>query len=76
MQLLGFDPELGWSYIRNYLVSRRLAAPAGSWLSALTSTEPGCSAPETTVTPDRPSLLLVGDSFTMGHGLNYDDSIA
>jgi hypothetical protein len=74
--LAQFDPELGWSYIPNrtavqeFGIARR---PVAMHFDELGSR---VRAPGVHHDPAAPSLLLVGDSYTFGHGLPYEETLA
>jgi hypothetical protein len=69
-----FDPDLGWSYIpaRSYVqefgTERRPVAMHFDGLGARVG------APEGSRDPALPTLLFVGDSYTMGHALPYEET--
>ncbi len=67
-----FDPELGWSYIPN--VSTLLKA--GNIEKPVYFDINGIRAPYTSFQFDssQPTILFIGGSFTMGHGLSYEES--
>jgi len=67
-----FDPDLGWAYLPN--LSKTITI--GSNVRAVHFDENGIRvpAPGHHLSPTRPSVLFVGCSFTMGHGLSYEES--
>lgn len=67
-----FDPVLGWAYIPN--LSTTLTA--GSHVRAVHFDAHGIRVPDPGhhISPTRPSILFIGCSFTMGHGLSYEES--
>ncbi len=67
-----FDPELGWSYIPNastVLKTGNMERPVYFDIN-------GIRVPHENFQLDRakPSILFIGCSFTMGHGLSYEES--
>ena len=72
--LARFDEELGWSYIPNHSTARSYGEPPRE--IAMHFDERGLRAPGPgqRLDPDRPTLLFVGGSFTMGHGVFYEAS--
>jgi hypothetical protein len=71
-----FDPELGWSYIANHAGVQRFGSDSRP--VDMIFDEFGARVARAGDRHDRrrPSLLLVGCSFTMGHGLTHEESIA
>lgn len=67
-----FDPELGWSYIPNSSNMHK----TGNLTISVYFNKDGVrvSRPDFQIDYARPSVLFVGGSITMGHGLNYKDS--
>ncbi len=72
--LARFDPELGWSYIPNHAVTQEFGT-ANRRVPTYTD-ELGCriGAPGDRADRSRPTVLFVGDSFTFGHGVTYEES--
>ena len=70
--LAHFDEELGWDYIPG--LSKDVVF--GSRVVPVHFDENGIRVPEQghRLSPDRPSVLFIGGSYTMGHGLTYDES--
>jgi hypothetical protein len=71
-----FDPELGWSYAPNASDVQRVGAaipPVPVRIGRHGARVPATGGDRE---PGRPTVLLVGNSFTMGHGLTYEDSLA
>lgn len=68
-----FDPELGWSYIPG--ITRVLDFPVDRKVP-VSFNDRGLRvpSPRTRLSSTRPSVLFVGGSFTMGHGLSYEES--
>ncbi len=67
-----FDPELGWSYIPN----KSAVNETGNLKIPVYLDENGIRIPSPDFRFDysKPSILLIGGSFTMGHGLLYEES--
>lgn len=68
-QIGQFDPDLGWSYLPSHSVD--------FWdTKTYTFSREGFRAKTTTETSDRskPTILIVGDSFLFGHGLNMEET--
>ncbi|MEM3101473.1 MAG: SGNH/GDSL hydrolase family protein [Candidatus Nitrosotenuis sp.] len=67
-----FDHELGWSYIPHKSAINK----TGDVEIPVYFDENGIRIPRPDFKFDylRPSILFIGDSFTMGHGLLYEDS--
>jgi len=70
-----FDPELGWSYIPNAAGIQRVSDSSPSVEVAFDEFGARVARPGDRHDPTRPSLLLVGCSFTMGHGLTFTESL-
>jgi hypothetical protein len=69
-----FDPELGWSYIPN--ISAVHEVGNGAIKSPVYFDENGFRVPRAGLKLSyiKPSVIFIGGSFTMGHGLSYDES--
>jgi hypothetical protein len=67
-----FDDELGWSYLPN--CSKTQSSP--NYSIQVHFDQDGIRVPSPDVQFDysRPSVLFIGGSFTMGHGLSYEES--
>lgn len=67
-----FDKELGWTYIPN--LSKTLKY--GAHIKDVHFDKHGIRVPHPTFQFDysRPSVLFIGCSYTMGHGLSYEES--
>jgi hypothetical protein len=70
--LARFDPELGWSYLPGHTAYQRFDDRDVPFHFDAD----GIRVPtaETKLEPSRPSVLFVGCSFTMGHGLPYEET--
>jgi hypothetical protein len=71
-----FDPELGWSYVPNAAATQHFAESGRHVEVAFDEFGARVARAGDGHDPARPSLLLVGCSFTMGHGLTFAESIA
>lgn len=69
-----FDPELGWSYIPNKSAVNDVGD--GKIKNQVYFDENGIrvSRPDFKFDYSKPSVLFIGCSFTMGHGLSYEES--
>ena len=67
-----FDPELGWSY----LPEKSAIIKAGTTKKSVYFDKYGIrvSRPDFQFDGSKPSVLFIGGSFTMGHGLSYEES--
>ncbi len=69
-----FDPELGWTYIPNRSIVQRFGAEGREVAIHFDDIASRVRAPGVRRNPAKPSVLFVGDSFTMGHGVTYEES--
>jgi hypothetical protein len=69
-----FDGELGWSYIPQQSAKQRYGRPAREILEHFDARGLRAPRPDQDLDPDRPTLLFVGGSFTMGHGVAFEAS--
>jgi hypothetical protein len=69
-----FDPELGWAYQPNHSVVSTFASDERKITSHFDELGARVRAPGTTHDPAVPTVLFVGDSFTMGHGVTFEES--
>ena len=67
-----FDPELGWSYLPNLATTVRF----GEKTRTVCFDDRGIRVPDPGFRLDdsQPSVLFIGGSFTMGHGLDYEQT--
>lgn len=67
-----FDHELGWSYLPNKSATQTV----GDITTPIYLNKNGIRVPHPDFKLDNrlPSVLFIGDSFTFGHGLSYEDS--
>ena len=72
--LARFDPELGWSYIPSKSASQQFGPDHRD--IPMYFDDLGCRVPASGYHADRsaPTALFVGDSFTFGHGVTYEES--
>lgn len=72
--LARFDSELGWSYIPGNKVTQKIGSDNRE--ISMYFDDLGCRSYRPGGHADRsaPTLLFVGDSFTFGHGVSYEDS--
>jgi len=70
-----FDPEVGWSYFPNHTVTQEFGDDHRK--IAMYFDDLGCRVPSTGyhASHTAPSVLFVGDSFTFGHGVTYEESL-
>src|SRR5258706_2654544 len=69
-----FDAELGWAYQPNHSVVSTFASDERKIPSHFDGLGARVRAPGVTHDPAAPTVLFVGDSFTMGHGVTFDES--
>jgi hypothetical protein len=74
--LAQFDPELGWSYIPNHSAVQQFGTERREVAMHFDNTGARVRVPGIRRDPCAPTLLLVGCSFTMGHGLFYEETMA
>ena len=69
-----FDPELGWSYMPNKSAIHE--AGNGTIKREVHFDENGFRVPYAGIklSHTKPSVIFIGGSFTMGHGLSYEES--
>ena len=78
--LARFDPELGWDYIPGLTKTVDFPDPEGGVArrSITVSLDPDLGArvasPHVRIDPSAPTIVFVGDSFTMGHAVTWDES--
>jgi len=67
-----FDPELGWSYMPGLSIEQTIGD--STW--NIFTNEHGIRIPHSDhqLSSTAPSILFIGDSFVMGHGLNYEQT--
>jgi hypothetical protein len=74
--LARFDAERGWVYVPGRSTVQRFGADQREVALHFDARGVRVPAPEAARDPRRPSLLLVGCSYAMGHGVRYEDSLA
>ena len=70
--LAQFDRELGWAYLPN--LSKTVNENGHQWPVFTNQDGIRVAAPGTAFDAALPSILFIGCSFTMGHGLPYEES--
>ncbi len=70
--LAQFDEELGWAYLPN--LSKTVNEAGHQWSVYTNQDGIRVAEPGMQFDPSLPSILFIGCSFTMGHGLAYQDS--
>lgn len=70
-RLAQFDEDVGWSYLPN----RSTTMPIGDTTWVIHTDGRGIRVPSQgyQLSPTQPSILFVGDSFTVGHGLPFEE---
>jgi hypothetical protein len=69
-----YDPELGWSYPPGTTVVSRFGSDRREIPSHFDDSGLRVRHPGATHDPAAPTVLFVGDSFTMGHGVFFEES--
>jgi hypothetical protein len=69
-----FDAELGWAYQPNHSVVSTFASDERKIPTHFDGLGARVRAPGVTHDPAAPTVLFVGDSFTMGHGVTFEES--
>jgi hypothetical protein len=69
-----YDPELGWSYPPGTTVISRFGSDRREIPSHFDDLGLRVRRPQATHDPTAPTVLFVGDSFTMGHGVLFEES--
>lgn len=69
-----FDPELGWSYIPGQSVMQEFGADRRKVPMYFDNIGSRVRKPGDRANPAAPTVLFVGDSFTFGHGVTYEES--
>ncbi len=69
-----FDPELGWSYIPALTTTQTIAGRTVPLYFDDSGIRVG--EPHHVWRRGAPSILFIGDSFTFGHGVSYDETFA
>lgn len=75
LTILRPDRELGWAYAPGLAVRMQFGPPR--WIDVFTDKD-GIRIPSDgfQLDPSKPSILFVGCSFTMGHALFYEETVA
>jgi hypothetical protein len=74
--LAQFDPEIGWSYVPNHSAVQQFGAARREVPMYFDEIGARVGKPETHHNPTAPSVILVGCSLTMGHGLPWNETVA
>lgn len=72
--LARFDPALGWSYIPDRHSRRTYGTDPRPVTTYFDTLGIRVGSPDHAWSWDAPSVLFIGDSFTMGHGVNYEET--
>ena len=72
--LARFDPELGWSYIPGRSHTQAFGASHREVSMHFDALGARVGRPGVVHDPTRATVLFVGDSYTMGHGLPYEET--
>jgi hypothetical protein len=71
-----FDADLGWSYVPRSSSTQSFGHAKRKVVLAFDRIGARCNDPERVLDGLRPTLLFIGDSFTMGHGVSYDECVS
>jgi hypothetical protein len=71
-----FDSELGWAYLPNSSAVSSFGSDGRMIPSHFDELGARVRAPGLKHDPGEPTVLLVGDSFTMGHGVVFEETFA
>ncbi len=71
-----FDPELGWSYVPGMSAVHRFGYTDRKVPVAFDENGFRAPNPDYQLDPKKPSALFIGCSYTMGHGIFYEESFA
>jgi len=74
--LAQFDPELGWSYIPNISLVQPFGSERRKVAMHFDDVGSRVRAPGDQHDRSAPSVIFVGGSYTMGHGLFYEETFA
>ncbi len=74
--LAQFDAERGWAYLPGRSTVQKFGSDQREVALHFDARGARVPAPEAARDPRAPSLLLVGCSYAMGHGVRYEDSLA
>lgn len=74
--LARFDAELGWTYVPDHSAVQRFGSAERPVAMHFDAIGARVRAPGVVRDPAAPTLLLVGCSTTMGHGLPYEETFA
>jgi hypothetical protein len=74
--LAQFDPELGWVYVANRSTVQTFGTDPRDIEMHFSSIGSRVRFPEKRLDPSAPTVIFVGCSVTMGHGLFYEETVA
>jgi hypothetical protein len=72
--LAQFDPDLGWAYIPNLSAAQKFGSDQREVAMYFDEIGSRVKGPVVKKDPTRPTVLFVGGSFTMGHGVPYEET--
>jgi hypothetical protein len=72
--LARFDPDLGWSYIPDRSVTQRFGSYGRPVAMHFNDIGARVGEPGRRFDPALPTVVFVGDSYTFGHGVTYEES--
>jgi len=75
-RLARFDPELGWAYEPDRTTVQIFGSDRREVSLSFDANGFRVAGPDVRLDPARPSLLIVGGSFAMGHGVPFEESLA
>ena len=75
-KLAQFDPQLGWVYVPGTTAVQEFGESRRSITMSFDGIGARAPAADRILDPGLPTVLLVGGSFTMGHGVPYEESMA
>jgi len=74
-QIAVFDSELGWNYIPNSTSIQKFGTDQSRVKLSFNNISARVSDPKTRFDQNKPTIILVGCSVAMGHGVEYVDTI-
>ena len=74
--LARFDPKLGWSYIPDRTVTQRFGSYGRRVPMHFNDIGARVGEPGRRFDPAAPTIVFVGDSYTFGHGVMYEETMA
>ncbi|HEV8336607.1 MAG TPA: SGNH/GDSL hydrolase family protein [Candidatus Polarisedimenticolia bacterium] len=76
LTLARFDPDLGWSYIPDRTVTQRFGSHGRPIPMHFNDLGARVGEPGKRFDRQTPTVIFVGDSYTFGHGVTYEESFA